>query len=41
MLNFRDWWKRFKCKFCCASKCELLDNIDDVNEIIDDIDELK
>lgn len=28
MLNFRDWWKRFKCKFCCASKCEIENKID-------------
>ena len=23
---FRNLWKRIKCKFCCASKCELNEN---------------
>jgi len=33
MLGLKELWHRLKCKFCCASKCELLDNIDDIDEL--------
>lgn len=28
MFDFKDWWRRFKCKFCCASNCEIVNKID-------------
>ena len=33
MLGLKELWRRFKCKFCCASKCEILNNIDDIDEL--------